>query len=170
MIDIQKAILDNSNDAFDITSSEEARATACALAQHAQRALYIHTRHFDRRVYDHLPFLEAIKQLAINHRRATVRVLVQDSAPIVRHGHRFITLAHRLSSSIQIRKPAEEFKGFNDAFFVVDEVGFMLHRPADRYEGIVNVNSPGKAMELVRYFEMVWRHSQPDPKLRRLTI
>jgi hypothetical protein len=153
-----------------IGSQEENRVAAIQLVAQASRSVDIYSRHLDPALYDTREFLDAITRLAIRSRHSCVRILIQDSNPVVQHGHRLIDLSYRLSSRVHIRKPAEQFKDFNQALLIVDARGYVQRKHADRYEGIANFNAAGEAGPLLKHFNQVWEMSQPDPNLRRLDL
>jgi len=155
---------------IEISNAEENRIAALQLVSQARHTLCIYSRHLDATIYSTGPFAEAVTQLAIRSRHSQVRILVQDSTPLVQQGHRLVELSYRLSSRVQIRKPAEEFKEYNEAFLIVDEQGLLHRRHADRYEAIVNFCAAGAAAPLLKYFNHVWNMSEPDPNLRRLDL
>ncbi len=170
MTELADCILGETSFPIDVTTKEANGVAAQALVRQAKRSLYIHSRDLDHTVYDNRLFVEAVKNLATSSRFATVRILIQDSRKVVNTGHRLVDLAYRLSTAIKIRKPDAQFRDFNGAFLVVDDVGYLHRRVADRYEGIVNFNGPDKVAELIKYFRLVWEKSQPDPRIRRLSI
>lgn len=141
-----------------------------ALARQATRSLHIFSRDLDARLYDTEPFLEAVRQLAIRGRFSEIRILVQNTDRAIKYGHRLIELARHLSSYILIRAAHPEFRDYNQAFLVADEVGFLQRGLADRFEGKANFYDPLDARELLRFFTKVWDASSHDPELQRLHI
>lgn len=155
---------------IEINNAEENRVAALQLVSQARHTLCIYSRHLDAAIYSTGPFAEVVTQLAIRSRHSQVRILVQDSAPIVQQGHRLVELSYRLSSRVQIRKPADEFKEYNEAFLIVDDQGVLHRRHADRYEATVNFCAAGAAAPLLKHFNHVWTLSETDPNLRRLDL
>ena len=149
---------------------EQNRDTALAMAQQANRFIQIATRDLDALLYDNEPFIDAITALAKRHAKSHIDILVWDSMTAVKHGHRLINLAHRLSSYIQIRKPAEEHANYTEAFLVADGVGYMSRNLADRFDGVASFNAPMQARNLSQLFTTMWEKATPDPQLRRLHI
>jgi len=149
---------------------EENRSTALALAQQANRYIQIATRDMDALLYDNEPFVDALSTLARSHAKSHIDILVWDSMSAVKQGHRLITLAQRLSSYVQIRKPAEEHAKFTEAFLIADGIGYMSRNLAERYEGVASFNGPLKARHLSEQFTAMWEKATPDPQLRRLNI
>ena len=113
-----------------------------------------------------LPFLSAVQQLAVSH-HGRIRILVKDSSYAVKYGHRLIPLSQRLTSFIEIRKVAEDYKDYNEAFLIADEVGYVHRRHADRFEGVARFKAAMEARELLTFFNEVWRNSAPDPDMQR---
>jgi hypothetical protein len=168
MIDISSGNLGKTSETFTLTTSDEQRIAAAALAQQGQRSIEICSRDLDPRIYDHRAFVEAVKQLALASRFSRVRILVQNPGYIIKHGHRLVNLSQHLSSSIEIRVPAPEHKDYNEAFLIVDDCGLIHRKMADRYEGTLNFNAPREAGYLLKHFKEIWRTSQPEPRLKRL--
>jgi hypothetical protein len=170
MQDISELKLGDDDQRIRLETSEENRLAATALAEQARRTIDIFTWDLDGEIYDTPEFIEAIRQLAIRHRHALIRVLVQDSAKAAKLGHRLPYLMHRLPSKVQIRKPASEYKEYRHAFMIADGVGIIRRPLADRYEGELNFKSPMEAKEHLNFFEKVWISAESDPYLRRLNI
>lgn len=153
-----------------VGSSAENRAAAIALVSQGKRFLHIYSRDLEPAIYDNAEFIEAVRKLAQYSRYSQIRILVRNSEQIVSHGHGLVALAQQLSSFIQIRKPAPDYDGYNEAFLVVDKMGVLHRRLSDRYEGEVSFHAPERAAVLVKFFDEVWERSEPDPQLRRLHI
>lgn len=159
----------NDND-ITLAHRDEVKIINVALTQQATRNIDILSKHLDPGVFDSLDFLDAVKQLSISSRFTKIRILVSDSDPITKNGHRFIDLIHQLTSSIEVRKISEEYKSYNEAFSLFDGKAVIYLRYADRYDGFANFDRPRLATELSNFFNEVWEHSTPDANLRRLHI
>jgi hypothetical protein len=153
-----------------IADSREAGQASLALARQARRTVEIVSRHLDPRLYDTADFVAALQRFCLGSRRARVRVLVQDVNPILRDGHRLVALAQRLPTFFQVRVPAPEHRGFNEAFLVADGTGYLHRRLADRFEGTASFRDPLAARGLLRRFEPLWESAAPDPSLRELKV
>src|SRR3569833_2136328 len=146
------------------------RAAALRLVQKARRSLENYSRDQDKAKYDEPTFLDAVRALALNAKQGAVRILVKESRRAVKYGHRLIPLCQRLTSFIEIRRPPEEYRDYNEAFMVEDRLGYLLRKLADRYEGRSYFNAGHEARRLLTFFEEVWRASTSDPNLRRLYL
>lgn len=161
-------VLGEHADVVSLATSAEQHRAAVALVRQARRSLDIFSRDLDRKLYDQRDFLDALQALAMN--RGQVRILVKDSTPAVRNGHRLIALSQRLTSLIEIRRVAEDYREYNQAFLVADATGYAMRRHADRFEGSVHFNAAKTCRELLTFFDEVWRNSAPDPDLQRLYL
>jgi len=159
----------NEND-ITLASRDEVKIMNIALTQKCSRSLDIISKHIDLGVFDNLEFIEAIKQLSISSKFTKIRILIKDSDPMTKQGHRIIELIQQLTSSIEVRKISEEYKSYNEAFTLYDGKGIIYLRYADRYEGFANFDRPRLASELLNFFNEVWERSTPDSNLRRLYI
>jgi len=157
-------------DVVEVALSDEARDAALALVRQARRTVDIVSRHLDAPLYDTAEFVAAVKALALGSHQARIRIVLGNVEPVLRDGHRLVTLAQRLPTFIQIRVPAPQFRDFNQAFLVADETGFLHRQFSDRYEGSASFFAPATARELLRVFEPIWETAEPDPNLRALRI
>lgn len=155
---------------ISLASRDEVKIMNIALTQQATRSIDIISKHFDSSVFDTPDFIEAIKQLSISSKFTKIRILIKDSEPMTKNGHRIIELIQQLTSSIEVRKISDEYKSYNEAFCLYDAKGVIYLRYADRYNGLANFNRPRLAAELTNFFNEVWEHSAADPNLRRLYI
>ena len=155
---------------FEIENQSEARAVTQALTNQAQRTLLLHTEDLESAIYDETAFLDAVGRLARSHGQSRIWILIQDARKAVQHGHRLIEVARRLSSTIQLRRPALQYRNLHESFLLADGCGYV-HRPiAARYEGTANFHDPGKVADWEKYFMEVWERSEPDEEIRRLHL
>jgi len=155
---------------FELDSRADVVAVTDQMASQASRSLLLHTESLEPDIYDTVPFLDAVSQLASSHAMARIWILVQDSRRVVQSGHRLVDLSRRLSTAIQIRRPAQEYQDFHESFLLADTCGYLHRRNPSRFEGVANFNDPGKVAERMRYFIEVWERSEPDAELKRLYL
>jgi hypothetical protein len=155
---------------FEVERLTEASAVAHALASQAQRTLLLHTEDLEPAIYDDSAFLDDVSRLVRAHSQSRVWILINDARKVVQHGHRLIEIARRLSSSIQLRRPAPQYRNYHESFLLADGCGY-LHRPiVARYEGTANFHDPGKVADFEKYFMEVWERSEADEEIKRLYI
>lgn len=169
-MDLAQYQLGESTETLAIETLEECTAVSLALAQQATHTLQLFTRTMDERIYDTEPFLEAVRQLAIRGRFSRIEILVQQPDHAVKNGHRMIELSRRLSSAIALRTVHVDFRNYNEAFLIADEVGYLKRPLADRFESKASFYDPLEAREMLRFFHKVWEMSSRDPEHLRLHI
>ena len=87
----------------------------------------IFTQDLDIKIYNHQEIEQSIFDLAKKHPNTCIRILVQDSKKATQYGHCLIRLAQKLTSSVFIHNPSEEYKNERSSFMIVDKLG-LLHR------------------------------------------
>ncbi|RFA28336.1 hypothetical protein CAI21_12185, partial [Alkalilimnicola ehrlichii] len=84
--------------------------------------------------------------------------------------HRLVDLIRRLSSYLEVRVMGNEYREFNESFFVADRLAY-LHRPTgDRFDGRVCFHDPLAARRLLGLFDEMWEYGTHDPNFRRLHL
>jgi len=169
MLDLSQAVIGETLEAIILETSSEQREATLVLTKQAKRCIDIFTRDLDKKIYDDREFLAALQSLAVTH-HGQIRILVKDSSRAVKYGHRIIPIAQRLTSFIEVRKVAEDYKEYNEAFLIADETGFVHRRHSDRFEGTARFSAAKEARELLVFFNDVWRNSAPDPDLQRIYL
>ena len=165
--DFAKLTLKEFAETVEIDTSEECRLASLSMARQARRTIEIVSRELDPPVYDNQEFEDALSDLVVGSNRAQVRILVMQPEVVVKHGHRLLQLTQRLTSFMEMRVPAPQYKDYNSAFMIVDDIGAIYRTHADRYEGTVKFNDRVAAMDLKRQFEEMWASAVPDVNLRR---
>lgn len=168
--DLDSFKLGESAEDLVVSTSDECRSVAAALARQATRSLDILSQDLDARIYDNDAFLEGLRNIATSSRHATIRILTHETEPAIKHGHRLIETARRLTSAIEIRKVHPNYREHPEAFLIADASGILHRKYRDRYEGIANFRAPNQARMLLQLFDEIWEHSAQDPELRRLHI
>ena len=87
-----------------IATLDEARAATQQVAFAARRLLTMYTQDLEPAVYDQPQFLETVKKLVLAKSYAKVRVLLADPSRVVYEGSKFVHLARRITSHIEIRR------------------------------------------------------------------
>ena len=153
-----------------LSSRDEVKIMNIALTQKSARSIDIISRFLDQNIFGNADYIEAIKKLSISSKFTRIRILIKDSEPMTKNGHRIIELIQQLTSSIEVRIIPDQFKSYNEAFSIFDGQGILYLRNADRYDGFANFDRPRLASELLHLFNDTWEHSEPDTNLRRLFI
>ena len=89
---------------------------------------------------------------------------------MIKLGHRLLTLARRLSSSVRIHKLTDHPELPSDTFVVRDNDG-TIYKPNDiEREGFYQPASRATAQRFIDKFDELWHKSKPDPQLRVLRL
>ena len=152
-----------------LTRAETRHATELMVGQ-TQSSLDIISRDLDPVLYDQEIFLDLLSRLCLRNRQARIRFLVRDPSTPVKKGHRLIELARKLSSSIELRQPHQDYQHFNEACLIADQCGLVHRSLADRFEGTANFYAPVAARRKLDFFTEVWERSESHPEFRRLYL
>ena len=153
-----------------ISTLDEVRAASVQVASRATRLLAMYTQDLEPLVYDQPKFIDAIKKLVLARGYAKVRVLLADPAKAVYESSRFIGLARRITSYIEIRHAHPDFRGNRAAFLVADNRAVVYRSDASRWDGIVDLNDPAVAHRYLEYFDQAWLGSAPHAETRQLHL
>ena len=165
------------NTKLDVTGSrsilstlDEYRATVAELATRAQRSLSIYTPDLEPQLYDQDSFLEPMKRLVLARSHARLRVLISDPARVSREANRFMQMARRLTSYIDLRNVSPEYRNNPCSFIVADDKAIAYRQQASRWDGIVEFNDVALVRRYLAYFDEAWAGSLIQPELRATAI
>ena len=153
-----------------LSSLDEYRAAVAELAKRANRTLSIYTPNLEPELYDQDMFLEPLKRLVLARGHARLRVLISDPARVVREGNRFMQMARRLTSFIELRNVPPEFRDNPAAFIIADASAIAYRQQCSKWEGIVEFNDQQIVKRYLAYFDEVWAVSLIQPELRATAI
>jgi hypothetical protein len=142
-----------------LTTFEEVRAATETVAASGQRLISIMTPDLEPEIYDQAALLETIKRFVLGHSFAKVRVLMRDQARLSNGANRFIAMAHRLTSYLEIRIRAAQYRELTAAYCIADDRAIVYRVRADRAEGIAGFNNPPIARQYLQEFDAVWQAS-----------
>ena len=73
---------------------------------------------------------------------AKVRVLLADPSRAMVDNNRFLALARRLTSCIDLRAMSPEYPASAGAFIIADDKALVYRLQADRWDGMSDMNDP----------------------------
>ncbi len=149
-----------------LTSLEEVRAATNAVAATGQRLISIFTPDMEPALYEQPAFLEIIKRFVLGRSFAKVRVLVRDPARAAVGSNRFVGMARRLSSCLEIRQLATQYRDITAAYCIADDRAIVYRLRADRWEGIAAPNSPPVTRQYLMEFDACWQASLDQHEAR----
>ncbi len=154
--------------ARELSTHVEFRDAACELARSARLQLNILTYTFEREIYGHPDFVQAVQQLATRHARAKVRILIHSPEWASRSGHRLVELARRLSSFIELRELNEQDRPLTSELLIADEKALLYRESPDTMLARYCPDDPRQATPWLRRFEGLWAGGEIVQGLRRL--
>ena len=149
---------------------EEVSLVVSEMARQSSRKLLIISRDLESHIYNRSNFIDSLKNLALNGRRAQIRILVSNIESIINTEHQILNLCAKLPSFIELRKISPEYKNYNKALLIADETGYLYRGNASRYEGTLYFNGPRASKNYSNLFQEIWEASLPDRNLRRLNM
>jgi len=164
---IESLSLCETNQTLSVAGRDECQQVIGAMSQQARHSLYIFSNDLDPDLYDTSRFIDSVRRIVANEPNATVRVLFYSVDKLIHRGHRLVELSRRLASHVQIRQLS---RAYNHAFFVADQCGIVDRRVAERFDGTASFNNPGRAAELIAFFNSTWDISAPNMELQSLQL
>jgi hypothetical protein len=153
-----------------VSTLEEVQAAALQVATVATRLLTMYTPDLEHAVYDQPPFLDAVKRLVLARSYAKVRVLISDPGRTVYEMSKFIHLARRITSHIEVRHVHVDHRNSASAYLIADDRAILYRLQATRWDGIADMNDPAVARRYLDHFNEVWIASEPARETRELRL
>ena len=153
-----------------ISTREEMRQAAIAVAREASRKVSIFTHDLEPGIYDDPEFLEIIKRLVLSQTYARIRVLIADPTRAIKNGNNLVHLGRRLNTYIEFRHVREDLRTHAEAFCIADEKALVYRLQAQRWEGIVDIDEPSVAKLYGTMFDEIWLASEVEMEFRQLGI
>jgi hypothetical protein len=153
-----------------LSSMEETRDAAVAIANGAKRSLAILTADLEPGIYDHDDFLDVAKRLVLSKRYAKIRVIVTDPGRAMRNGNRFVGVARRLNTYIDLRNAHEDYRGHREALLIADDHALLYRIDSARWEGIADSYDPVVTRRYLALFDTIWNLSEPGPEFREVRV
>ena len=147
------------------TLAEVCQSTA-AVAATGQRLISIFTPDLEPPLYDNPQVIEVLKRFVLSHSFAKVRILVRDHTRHSGSSNRFMSMAKRLTSYLEIRNLLPEHYHYTSSYCIADDRGIVYRLNAERWEGIALVNNPTVARQYLAEFDVAW-HASGEQYQRR---
>ncbi len=175
----KRPTLDRGSEAEDIAASgnrhilttmPEVREASLRVAKSAQRLLSIFTPDLEPLIYGEEAFLEAIKRLVLGRSYAKVRVLLADPSRAMVDNNRFLALARRLTSCIDLRTMSPDYPSNAGAFIIADDRALVYRLQINRWDGISDMNEPAVVRRYLNFFDEVWNMSMQESQMRQMLM
>lgn len=149
-----------------LTTVTEVRAAVIQVAASAQRLISIYTSDLETELYDQSAFLEVIKCFVLARPFAKVRVLLSEPSRVTADDHRFMAMARRLSSCIEVRTPTLRAREHHCAYLIADSRALVYRLRSDTWDGIADIDNPPVAKLYLHEFDHLWDACAPESNLR----
>ena len=149
-----------------LTTRDEMCAAVNRIAAGAQRLLSIYTPNLEPELYETSEFLEIIKRFVLARNFAKVRVMLGDPTRVQREANRFMAMARRLTSYIEIRPELHPIPQSATSYLVADDRAVLLRPRADEWEGVADFDNQAIARAQLDQFDALWQAHQPEQNLR----
>lgn len=140
------------------------------LCESAARHITIMSPRLDAAAFDRAELADALSALARRSRQTQIRILVQDPRDMVTRGHRLLTLARRLPSTVKLQVLAEHPDWRGQTVATRDRNGVLYHPHDGDDAGFYEPDSRASTARHLELFDNLWRYSVQDPQLRSLHL
>lgn len=141
-----------------------------ATCQQTRRELAIFSPDLAASLYDRPEIEQAVSELARHHRRARVRLLVEDTRVLTEQGHRLVRLAQRLPTKIAIRKLTNPLESKANGFVLGDRHQLFYQSDIENHLGFRHADDRARVKKLRESFDRAWETAEEDQQLRRLLL
>lgn len=132
---------------------------ALAVVGGARHQLSLMTVELDRQLYGSEEFVECLRGFILQHRRARLRVLVQEPALAVRNCPRLVEFGRTLSSRIEFRRMPAAKRRLREEILIADEQALLYRGAPEQTEAKHYVQAPLVARSHLRAFETLWQEA-----------
>jgi hypothetical protein len=139
-----------------LNSMEQVRAATVQVAASAQRLLSIVTADMEPLIYDQTPFLEVIKRFVLGRAFGKVRVLVSDTGRMNATAHRFVAMARRLSSCLELRLHTPDAGQARLAYCIADDRALIVRPDNKSWTAFLSMDNPSAARLHLQDFDRAW--------------
>ena len=121
-------------------------------------------RIFDRRLsrgYNDATRIELLRHLLLNNPASRIRIVVHEPENIRTECPRLVTLQRQFAHAIALHRTQSLARGVYDPFCVIDGSHYARRFHFNSGRGVLAVNDPEQASDLVQRFDEIWEASQP---------
>ncbi|ARN75795.1 GNAT family N-acetyltransferase [Oceanicoccus sagamiensis] len=146
------------------------KQAALDISRQAQKQCRILSYDLDARTFDNNEFRQIFSDLARKSRYTEIRILVVDTAPMVRLSHRLLTLQRRLSSNILIRKTTASPHDIKHNLIITDQCAMICQSMKDPDKIWGNYHNHPVVQSYIEQYDDLWERAKEDKDLRQLEI
>lgn len=153
-----------------LSGIEAFRACTVRMFENARLQAVLFSQILDRRTYGAEEVIVAIKDFALRHRRARLRVLVAAPQQAMRAGNRLVELGRMLSSRIEFRELPESHRRLREEYLLTDERSLLYRAEPKELDAQYWPDAPLHARGVLREFEAIWQEAPPARELSELRL
>jgi len=157
-------------DVVPVSYPQPFAALTIALASTARRYLDILSPALDSQVFDNDVLASAMTAVVRQTRDSRIRILVADAEAVTSRGHRLLTLARRLPSSIHLRHLPEHPDWRGHSAVIRDRDGVLVAPAEGRDNGFFRIDDRPAGAGHSDAFNELWRHGTVHPGFRSLAL
>ncbi len=160
---------DTSDSLFLLDTIDDMRSHLLGMLQKGKQNVVIFSRYLNPLLFNHQDISDALSAIARTHPHAEIRLLVEHPQTIVEDNHLLLLFSQRLPSKIKIQRlisPSTE----DSEFMIVDDDKLWLQHKQESYTGFANYDARPEAKRFMGLFNELWRNSEEDVRLRRLSL
>lgn len=121
-------------------------------------------RIFDRRLsreYNDTSRIELMRTLLLSNRSSRILIVTHDASNIRTDCARLVVLQRQFGHAVAIHRTQSLARGVYDPFCIVDGSHYARRFHYNAVRGVVAMNDPEGAGDLVQRFDEIWEASQP---------
>lgn len=160
----------DSNQSLSFSGVSEAQSHILALIQHARRSLCIASFDLSPTLYDHAAIAKACNDFLLQSPRANLRILLQDSTLLIKHGHALLALSRKLSSRMTIKLLNLQASEPLGDMLLSDDRALLWLPERGQLHGQAHYNAPVQVRRQTLAFNQAWELSLADPNLRSFLL
>ncbi len=142
-----------------VGGTEAFAAAALAVVATARHQLALMTVDLDQRLYGSEAFVQQLRGFILQHRRARLRVLVQEPLLAVRNSPRLVEFGRMLSTRIEFRQVPAARRRLRQEVLIADERAVLYRGAPDQTEAKHYEQAPLVARSHLRAFETQWQEA-----------
>ncbi len=152
-----------------LTCLEDVRDAVTRVAGGAQRLMSLYTPDLEPQLYEQTAFLDIMKRFVLARSFAKVRVVLADPHRMIRDNNRFLAMARRLTSYIDIRIAPGEAKRPFASYLIADDRALVYRTNSESFDGVADFNNPAIARLHLNHFDEIWHSVAPEFNLRAVS-
>lgn len=163
------SISQTSDTLYLLDTQEDMAEHLLNVLKHANNRIYIFSRRLNPLFFNTEQVIDALSTTSRLSHRADIKILVESPQKIVDVNHKILKFAQRLPSKIALQKittePQDDYE-----FIIIDDNKLWLQHKEYTYTGFVNYDSRPEVKRFEVVFNDLWKNSEEDAQLRRLSL